>query len=129
MILFSRGGQTNYLCISSMRTRNPPLPSFVPLSKRTMILFRWRAVAVKCPEPHSHESLTNMCRMNLNSKPALKTLGVSHCRGKLSKIMKKRRNERLRTLRVSGRKTRSRYSIGEVKAHKEVALRTLKAKC
>jgi hypothetical protein len=38
----------------------------------------WRALAVKCPEPHSHVSLTDMCRMNLNFKPGglkLKTLG------------------------------------------------------
>lgn len=32
----------------------------------------WRALAVKCPEPHSHESLTDMCRMNFNFKPRLK---------------------------------------------------------
>lgn len=36
----------------------------------------WRALVVKCPEPHSHESLTDMCRMNLNSKPCLKLVGL-----------------------------------------------------
>lgn len=33
-------------------------------------------MVVKCPEPHSHESLTDMCRMNLNSKPCLKLVGL-----------------------------------------------------
>lgn len=39
-------------------------------------LKRWRALAVKCPEPHSHESLTDMFRMNFHSKPRLKLVGL-----------------------------------------------------
>jgi len=57
---------TAQLC-ATKQAHNDSVDSFIK---------RWRALAVKCPEPHSHESLTDMCRMNLNSKPRLKLVGL-----------------------------------------------------
>ena len=57
---------TAQLC-ATKQAHNDSVDSFIK---------RWRALAVKCPEPHSHESLTDMCRMNFNSKPRLKLVGL-----------------------------------------------------